>query len=49
MVYTNTGLITYYYYTLMDPNSSNYVIVAVPGTGTNFIYGSYYIWGRHYY
>lgn len=47
--FSNTGLITYYYYTLMDPNSSNYVIVAVPGTGTNFTYGSYYIWGRHYY
>lgn len=48
--FSNTGLITYYHYRLMDPDApSDYVTVTVPGTGTNFTYGNYTVWRRYYY
>ena len=37
---TSTGLVYYYYYRLMDPNCSNYVIVSAPSTGINFTYNA---------
>ena len=37
--FSQTGATIYYYYRLMDPNcSSNYVVISVSNTGTNYTY-----------
>lgn len=49
-LFSQAGVTFYYYYTLQDPNVPvGYVTVSVPGSGTNFTYGSYTTWTRYYY